>query len=129
MLHLVHVPGEPHKKHSARDQFRIGRHKLLDMTFADFEDRIRDDLDRMLGPGGFSSARDIAAITVNRWSHGYSYVANSLFDPADYEQSVLAVARQKSGRVAIANTDAGGDAWAHYAIDHAARAVNELTGG
>ena len=48
----------------------------------------------MLGPGGFSSARDIAAITVNRWSHGYSYVANSLFDPDDYEETVLKVARQ-----------------------------------
>ena len=98
------------------------------MTFADFEGKIHDDLDRMLGPGGFSSARDIAAITVNRWSHGYSYVANSLFDPDDYEQTVLAIARQKFGRVAIANTDAGGDAWAHFAVDQAARAVRELVG-
>ena len=63
------------------------------MTFADFEERIRDELDRMLGPGGFSSARDIAAITVNRWSHGYSYVANSLFDPDDYDETVLKAAR------------------------------------
>ena len=59
------------------------------MTFADFEERIRDELDRMLGPGGFSSARDIAAITVNRWPHGYGYVANSLFDGDDYD-NVLA---------------------------------------
>ncbi len=81
----------------------------------------------MLGPGGFSSARDIAAITVNRWSHGYSYVANSLFDGDDYDE-VLARARQKLGRVAIANTDAGGDAYAHLAIDQAARAVRELVG-
>ena len=57
------------------------RPQLLDMTFADFEARIRDELDRMLGPGGFSSVRDIAAITVNRWPHGYGYVENSLFDP------------------------------------------------
>jgi len=98
------------------------------MTFADFEERIRDDLDRMLGPGGFSSARDIAAITVNRWPHGYSYVANSLFDPDDYDDTVLKVARQPFGPVAIANTDAGGDAWVHYAIDQADRAVRELVG-
>ena len=45
---------------------------------------------------GFASARDIAAITVNRWPHGYSYVANSLFDPDDYEDSVLKVARQRA---------------------------------
>ena len=82
----------------------------------------------MLGAGGFASARDIAAITVNRWSHGYGYVANSLFDPSDYEDKVLAVARQKFGRVAIANSDAGGDAYAHLAIDAAHRAVRELFG-
>jgi spermidine dehydrogenase len=65
---------------------------------------------------------------VNRWPHGYSYVANSLFDPDDYEESVLKVARRKVGRIAIANTDAGGDAWVHYAIDQAERAVRELVG-
>ena len=51
----------------------------------------------MLGPGGFFSGRDIAAITVNRWPHGYSYVANSLFDPEDYDSTVLKLARQRSG--------------------------------
>ena len=97
LLHLVHVPGAPNQGLDARAQFRIGQGKLYAMTFADFEERIRDDLDRMLGPGGFSSARDIAAITVNRWPHGYSYVANSLFDPDDYDDTVLKVARQPFG--------------------------------
>jgi spermidine dehydrogenase len=95
------------------------------MTFADFEARIRDELDRMLGAGGFASGRDIAAITVNRWPHGYGYVANSLYDGDDYEE-VEERARQRCGRVAIANSDAGGDAYAHLAIDAAERAVREL---
>ena len=125
LLHLVHVPGAPNSGLDARAQFRIGAAKLFDMTFADFEVRIRDELDRMLGPGGFSSARDIAAITVNRWPHGYGYVANSLFDGDDYD-ATIARARQTNGRVAIANSDAGGDAYAHLAIDQAARAVREL---
>jgi spermidine dehydrogenase len=125
VLHLEHVPGAPNSGLDARSQFRIGRAKLLDMTFADFEVRIHDDLDRMLGPGGFSSARDIAAITVNRWPHGYGYVANSLFDADDYEDTVER-ARRLFGRVAIANSDAAGDAYAHLAIDQAERAVREL---
>ena len=125
VLHMVHVPGAPNAGLDARAQFRAGRAKLLDMTFADFEAKIRDELDRMLGPGGFSSARDILAITVNRWSHGYGYVANSLFDGDDYEET-LRRARQTVGRVAIANSDAGGDAYAHLAIDQAERAVREL---
>ncbi len=126
-LHLVHVPGAPNQGLDARTQFRIGQRKLFETTFADFEARIRDELDRMLGPGGFASARDIAAITVNRWPHGYGYVANSLFDGDDYG-NVLDQARQRVGGVAIANSDAGGDAYAHLAIDQAARAVRELTG-
>jgi spermidine dehydrogenase len=126
-LHLVHVPGAPNRRLDARTQFRIGRFQLLAMTFADFETRIRDELDRMLGPGGFASGRDIAAITVNRWAHGYGYVANSLFDPDDYDD-VLEQARRTVGRVAIANSDAGGDAYAHLAIDQAERAVHELIG-
>jgi spermidine dehydrogenase len=124
-LHLEHVPGAPNSGLDARSQFRIGAAKLLDMTFADFEARIRDELDRMLGPGGFSSARDIAAITVNRWPHGYGYVENSLFDGDDYDHT-MERARKPFGRVAIANSDAGGDAYAHLAIDQANRAVHEL---
>src|SRR5262245_29642624 len=87
-LHLVHVPTAPNQGLDARVQFRVGRSVLLTMTFADFEARVRDQLDRMLGPGGFSSARDIAAITVNRWAHGYSYTANSLFDDKDDDSIV-----------------------------------------
>jgi spermidine dehydrogenase len=126
LLHLAHVPGAPNQGLDARTQFRIGQNKLFVMTFGDFELAIRDELDRMLGPGGFASKRDIAAITVNRWSHGYSYVANSLYDADDYEDAVLKVARRRFGNVAIANTDAGGDAWVHFAIDQAERAVREL---
>jgi spermidine dehydrogenase len=125
LLHLEHVPGAPNSGLDARAQFRIGAAKLLEMTFADFEARLRDELDRMLGPGDFASDRDIAAITVNRWPHGYGYVANSLFDPDDYDKTVE-LARRPFGRVAIANSDSGGDAYAHLAIDGGARAVREL---
>lgn len=125
-LHMVHVPNESNPGMEARDMFRIGRMKLLDMTFADFEKHIRDDLDRMLGPGGFDSRRDVAAITVNRWSHGYSYGVNSLFDEGDHEATVKE-ARKPFGRVAIANSDSDWHAYAHTAIDQAERAVREVT--
>jgi spermidine dehydrogenase len=126
VLHLVHVAGAPNQGLTARQQFKAGQAKLLQMPFSEFEARIRDELDRMLGPGGFASGRDIAAITVNRWPHGYGYVENSLYDGDDYGKTI-ARARQTVGRVAIANSDAAGDAYAHLAIDQAARAVRELT--
>jgi spermidine dehydrogenase len=128
LLHLTHVPAEPNRGLDARAQFHAGQEKLYRMSFADFEGRIRDELDRMLGGGGFVSARDIAAITVNRWPHGYSYSANALFDADDYNRTVLPLARRTVGRVAIANSDSGGDAYVHIAINQAARAVSELVG-
>jgi spermidine dehydrogenase len=124
-LHLSHIAGAPNQGLDARAQFRIGRQKILEMTFDQIESRIRDELDRMLGPGGFSSERDIAAITVNRWSHGYSYTPNSLFDNEDY-QATNARARQPVGHVAIANSDSEWSAYTHSAIDAAYRAVHEV---
>ena len=49
------------------------------------------------------------------------------FTTATTMRKPLERARQTVGRVAIANSDAGGDAYAHLAIDQAARAVRELT--
>jgi spermidine dehydrogenase len=125
-LHLSHIAGAPNQGLDARSQFRVGRQKILEMSFDQIEARIRDELDRMLGPGGFSSDRDIAAISVNRWSHGYSYTPNSLFDQEDY-QSTMVRARQPHGRVAIANSDSEWSAYTHSAIDSAYRAVQELS--
>ena len=87
---------------------------------------IREQLARTLGAGGFDPARDIAAITVNRWPHGYSYDANTLFDPEAAGPPPYEIGRKRSGRVAIANSDAGWNAYTHEAIDQAWRAVEEL---
>jgi len=71
VLHLQHIPLAPGLP--AVEQFRAGRQALLETSFETFERNIRDQLGRMLGPGGFDPARDIAGITVNRWSHGYAF--------------------------------------------------------
>ena len=124
-LHLSHIAGAANQGLDARTQFRIGRQKLLEMSFDEIESRIRDELDRMLGAGGFSSQHDIAGITVNRWSHGYSYTPNSLFDNEDYPATV-ARARKPVGHISIANSDSEWSAYTHSAIDSAYRAVNEV---
>jgi spermidine dehydrogenase len=126
LLHLLHVPGAPDRGLTAREQFRIGRGKLLEMSFADFETRIVDQLDRMLGAGGFDAARDIAGITVNRWPHGYAYWPTSIFDDLDQMETLKALGRQRHGNITIANSDAGWDAFVDVAVDQAYRAVGEL---
>ena len=129
LLHLVHVPTEPDGTADPRDAFRAARHKLLVTPFAEFEAAIREQLDRMLRPGGFDASRDIRAITVNRWSHGYSNWVNTLVDDPDEMQALMRSASRPIGRVAIANCDRRWDAYAHSAIDAAADAVAELAAG
>jgi len=126
VVHMQRVPTHPGLP--SRDQHRAGRLDLYNTSFETFERNIRDQMARTLGAGGFDPARDIAAITVNRWPHGYAYEYNSLWDPFwlnGGEQPCVA-ARQPCGRIAIANSDAGAYAYTDGAIDQAHRAVTEL---
>jgi spermidine dehydrogenase len=127
VIHMMKTPCHPGLP--ARDQHRRGRMELFSTTFEDIERKIRDQLARTLGPGGFDSARDIAAITVNRWPHGYAYEYNSLFDSFWLEGGVTPceIARKPYGRIAIANADAGAYAYTDEAINQAWRAVGEIT--
>jgi len=117
------LPGAP-----ARTQHRAGRAELYGTPFEVFERNIREQLARSVGSGGFDPAKDIAAITVNRWPHGYAYQYNSLWDPfwLDGGPQPCVAARQPFGRIAIANADADAYAYTDCAIDQAYRAVEEL---
>jgi spermidine dehydrogenase len=123
MMKAACHPGLP-----AREQHSRGRIELYTTTFETMERNVRDQLARALGPGGFDPARDIAAITVNRWPHGYAYEYNSLFDSFWLEggETPCEVARKPIGRIAIANADAGAYAYTDEAINQAYRAVQEI---
>ena len=133
VLHLTRVPGEPGNK-SAREQFAAGMRDLLATSFETFERNIRDQLSRILAPGGFDAARDIAAITVNRWPHGYAYgydpeTDRIAFEPKTWpeEKRNWVSGRRPFGNISIASTDAASNAMTESAIEEAHRAVNDLT--
>jgi spermidine dehydrogenase len=127
LLHLSKVPLQPGL--SSREQSLSGRLQLTQLTFETMEREIRDLLGRALSGGGFDPARDIEAITANRWSHGYAYEYMRPWD-AFWPDGPLPIvaARKPWGRVAIANADSGAYAYVHSAIDQATRAVRELLG-
>jgi spermidine dehydrogenase len=110
-----------------REQHRAGSVKMLELEFADYERELRTTLAGMLGPGGFDPAEDILAITVNRWPHGYAYDYLDLWDPQwPPGKAPNEIGRQRFGQIAIANSDAGADAYFQEAVDQAWRAVNDL---
>ena len=111
----------------AKDQYRAGRAKLLEMTFGDFEQDIYDHLDGMLGGSGFDADREIAAITLNRWPHGYAYEFEGVGVPMEYDRynGPHIRGRAQLGRISIANSDSEAYAYVNGAIDAADLAVNE----
>ncbi len=125
LLHMVRTPCQPGLPEL--DQHRAGRTELLTTSFETFERRIREQLGRTLAAGGFDPARDISAITVNRWPHGYAPEYNPLFDPdvPDAERPQM-IGRARFGRIAIANSDCGGGAYTDVAINQGHRAITEL---
>ena len=114
---------------TTRDLLRLGRHKIYASTFDDYEQQIREQLQKMLGKHGFNHEADIKAITVNRIPHGYAYWYWGLDDPEWEEgQAPHEIGRQQFGRISIANTDSEVTPLMNAAFDAAHRAVEEQTG-
>jgi len=131
---MQHVPTRPNQGYTNREQYQLGRYDILKMTYQDYEDKLFDQLKGIFGED--FDENDVAAITVNRWAHGYSYEYNNLFD-AEYfggempenqndERYPHVIGRKLFGNIAIANCDALGVAYVDAAISQADRAVNEL---
>ena len=128
-MYRIPLPGAGH----AAERFRLGRHALLGTTFETFERNIREQLGRMLAEGGFDPARDINAITVNRWPHGYAVGYNYETGKMRYwdqdwpdSKKLWLRGRQRFGRIAIANSDAQASAMTESAIQQGYRATQEL---
>jgi spermidine dehydrogenase len=124
------APGLP-----APEQWKRGMWELEITSFEFFERKIRDQLARMLGGGGFDPARDIEAITVNRWPHGYIFFQDPTTDEVAWtpdwpvQERPWLRARQAFGRIAIANCDAANYAMAEASFSEAHRAIREVLGG
>ena len=136
VVRLVRAPLDPRTRGlPALAQWRAARAELLTTTFETFEHKIRDQLGRILSAGGFDPARDIEAITVNRWPHGYAYGHDPetgqvawMLDELPPERSPWIAARKTFGRIAIANSDAVADAMTEGAFEAAHLAIESLVG-
>jgi spermidine dehydrogenase len=128
LIWMTRTPCKP--GFTEHEQNIAGRTELLAMPFDVFEREIRAQLGATLAGGGFDPAVDITGITVNRWPHGYAPENNSLFEPLYAEADKRhVIGRAPFGRIAIANSDAGGGAYTNVAMEQGYRAVQEILGG
>jgi len=127
VLHGTYVPTAPDQGLSAREQHTAGRRKLYEQSYGELEASIISQVQGALAPGGFDAGKDIAAITVNRWPHGYAYEYNDFSDPEGWGPDVgpHVQGRAQLGRISFANSDASAFAYINGAFDAGVRAVKE----
>jgi spermidine dehydrogenase len=127
IIHGTYVPTVPDQGLTEREQHVAGRRSLYEKTWDDLERGIVRQMSGALEGGGFDADRDIAAITVNRWPHGYAYEYNELYDPPEWsrEHGPHQTGAAQIGRISIANSDASAYAYVNGAFDAAHRAVKE----
>ena len=130
---IIHMERFPHRSNeglTAHKQFRLGRQELMTTSFKTIERHIRSQLNSMLSAAGFDAARDIVAITVNRWAHGYASWYNPLFEDVyeDWrdERYPHMKARKRFGQITIANSDSAASAMFEDAVEQGYRAISEL---
>jgi spermidine dehydrogenase len=132
IAHIVHTPSAnlARKNMDARALFKTGQQAIYNMSFDDYEQEVYALLDGALSNHGFDSKIDIAAITVNRWPHGYAYWPMDLWDDYDYHDNHAphVIGRAQLHRISIANSDAESQAYVNGAFDAAYRAANEQLG-
>ncbi len=126
ILHMCHVPWVPDVK--GADQWRVGRHRILTTPFTTYEQHVKAQLSQALVDTDFDPEKDISAITVNRWPHGYAYSPDLIWEPEYKNDSdkPWVKGRQPFGRIHTANSDAGAGADTNTAIAQAYRAVSEI---
>jgi len=125
VVHMCYVPYL--RDIQGPEQWRAGRRIVLGTGFDIFEGHVRDQLDQALSGAGFDAGRDISAITVNRWPHGYAYSDDEIWEPeyASEDEKPWVIGRQPFGRISIANSDSDAAANTNAAITQGFRAVQE----
>lgn len=100
-----------------------GRMKLFETSYADLEEQIRDQLQRLLGTAGFDHRRDIGAIVLNRWGHAYIAPQPGFYFRPDGSPGPASVIRQGFGRISFGHSELSGrQNWPH-AIEEGKRAA------
>ena len=109
----------------ARLMQRGGRAELLALDHEQLEAELREQLRAVFALAGENADEAIAAMTINRWAHGYSYFQARLWDSDQATRAAIHAMQQPAGQIFLAGSDTAQEPYLHGAIDQAVRAVNQ----
>jgi len=112
---------------STEVQGHMGRAEMMQTSFREYEQQIREQFAEMCGAYGFDAQRDIAGIILNRWGHAYLSPQPGFFFGTSGKPAPREILRNGPfGRIAFANTDLAGAMDHRFSILEAKRAVEQL---
>lgn len=117
----LYAPGRP-----AGEQGQIGRARLLETSYADFERLIRRKMTTMFGRAGFDARRDIAGIVLNRWGHARLVQPPGFYYGRDGQPPAREIVARGYGRIAIGHSELGGHQSATGAMSQGQRAARQV---
>jgi hypothetical protein len=95
-------------------------------SYADFELKIRKQLQEMFGNAGFDARRDIAGIVINRWGHAYIAPQPGFYFGSAERPAPLEVIRIRYHRIAFGHSELSGrQSWGRAARE-AQRATKQI---
>jgi spermidine dehydrogenase len=117
-----------HPGHPPAVQGSLGRQELFGTSFAQFELRIRRQMQEMFGDHGFDAKRDIGAIILNRWGHAFSVPQPGFYFGTDGQPAPREKVRAGFGRIAFGCSELQGYQTWVSAYSEAVRAARQVSG-
>lgn len=98
----------------------------MNASFADYEVKIRRQLQRLFGEAGFDAKRDIAGLILNRWGHAYVNPEPGFYFGSNGGQAARDILRQPFGHIAFAHSEFNGHQHLAGAVEEGRRGVESL---
>ena len=118
--------GFPQARVPINIQTATARATLFATSYAEFELKIRKQLQQMFGSAGFDARRDIAGIVINRWGHAYIAPQPGFYFGTSQDVAPLEVIRKRYGRIAFGHCELSGRQSWGCAAQEAQRATRQI---
>jgi spermidine dehydrogenase len=115
------IPGLP-----LEQQTVAARMKMFGMSYAQIEQRVREQFTEMFAAGGFDADRDIAGITLTRQGHAYVVTPPGFFFGKNGKPGPAQVIQQPYGRIAFAHAELMGMQMWEGAVHEGRRAGQQV---
>ncbi|HLK64187.1 MAG TPA: FAD-dependent oxidoreductase [Bryobacteraceae bacterium] len=117
----LYAPG-----HSVAEQGELGRKRLLETTYADYEKQIVRQMTILFQDAGFRASRDIAGVVLNRWGHARVLQPPGFYYGRDGKASPREIVQRGYGQIVIAHSELNGHQSAAGALQQAKRAAEDV---